>query len=90
VTADERFRQCMSVGGNADACHELVLSEMVNGVWCDGVVYYDASGKRCITRIAPRQTPTALSTPQETHARSFLGLVLVAAAVAIVVSVVAR
>jgi hypothetical protein len=50
MNADERYAQCMGLGGDADACHELVTSEMVNGVWCDGEIVYDANGKRCVPR----------------------------------------
>ena len=54
MTAEERFLQCLAFGGDTPlrraTCADLVDSERVAGVWCDGQIVYDETGKHCIPR----------------------------------------
>lgn len=59
MTADERLAQCLANGGDPGACHDLLASEMVGGVWCDGSIVYDASGKRCVPRALVERAAAA-------------------------------
>lgn len=48
-TAESILAACRATAGNTEADCQAVLSDfMVNGVFCDGNVLLDASGKRCI------------------------------------------
>jgi hypothetical protein len=89
----------MANGGDADACAELVASESVDGVWCDGEIVYDANGKRCVSRAvldrvdAARSASPLPSAPVKAAApassSSSSGSVLLIAALVVVVLVVA-
>jgi hypothetical protein len=48
MTADEMFAQCMQTGGDEPSCRDVVASQMVSGVFCDGQVVIDERGHRCI------------------------------------------
>lgn len=48
MTADQQRAACKAQGTPADACEEFIRNATVNGVFCDGTVVLDASGKRCV------------------------------------------
>jgi hypothetical protein len=49
ATTDEAYASCMQYAPNVADCRREVADHTVNGVWCDGDVYFEA-GKppRCI------------------------------------------
>lgn len=51
MTRDEALSACLARGVRTPGeCAELVAAQSVGGVYCDGVVVLDASGRRCIPR----------------------------------------
>lgn len=54
-TAAEARAACLAQGSPADACDEMIRLKMVDGVFCDGTVVLDASGKRCVPQAVVEQ-----------------------------------
>jgi hypothetical protein len=54
-TAAEARAACLAQGTPADACDEMIRLKTVNGVFCDGTVVTDASGKRCVPQSVVEQ-----------------------------------
>jgi hypothetical protein len=64
-TAESVLALCRSTPGNTEAdCQEVLADFMVNGVFCDGNVVLDSTGKHCIpaavvdAKLALQQDPT--------------------------------
>jgi hypothetical protein len=62
VNRDEAIAQCLAATSwrRAD-CAEVVDDRMVDGAYCEGSVYRDASGVRCISPTTLAQKRDALS-----------------------------
>lgn len=50
MTANERRAQLRAAGYDGAFIEEMIADQSVGGVWCDGTVVLDASGRRCVTR----------------------------------------
>ncbi len=50
TTRAEALAACLARGAwDKATCEEVVDSNMVGGVYCDGTIVQDARGKRCVT-----------------------------------------
>lgn len=64
-TAETVLAACRAQAGNTEAdCQEVLADFMVNGVFCDGNVVLDSTGKHCIpaavvdAKLAAQKDPT--------------------------------
>ncbi len=49
-TAAQALADCLALGRDRATCDEGIASQMVGGVYCDGTIVQDASGRRCVPR----------------------------------------
>jgi hypothetical protein len=49
-TAAEALAECLGRGIRQAECSELVGSQLVDGVYCDGTIVQGADGRRCVPR----------------------------------------
>ncbi len=64
MTAAEKLAACLGTGQARVFCDQVVASQMVGGVYCDGTIVIDESGKRCIPReLVDRVNEARAATP---------------------------
>lgn len=54
-TAAEARAACIAQGTPASECDDMIKRDMVNGVFCDGTIVIDASGRRCVPQAIVNQ-----------------------------------
>jgi hypothetical protein len=59
VTVEEVIARCVASGRSSSDCEALAYDHMVNGVYCDGTIVIDASGKRCVSRALAARVAAA-------------------------------
>jgi hypothetical protein len=84
VTLEQRRADLRAGGFTPAEVAEILAAETVDGVWCDGSIVTDASGRRCVTRatmdrVRDARASTSASSPAA--ASSSRGVLVVGALV---------
>ncbi len=85
MTVDERRAQLLAAGTHAGDVEEMIDSESIDGVWCDGSIVTDERGRRCVSRAQIDRVQRARAAlPAAVAPSRKLPIAIVAAAVLVV------
>jgi hypothetical protein len=95
MNAAEALASCLAKGRGSEICQDMIASQSVNGVYCDGTLVIEEGGRRCIPAAVVERTEAARAAdplPASARSTAAVGVVVVGALLVagLVVVVLAR